>query len=63
MKDVYQALRWMSTMLFSCLISLWLGSLLDDFFHTSPIFLLMLLAYAITFGLYLLIRKAGKDHE
>lgn len=63
MKDVYQALRFMSLMLVSCLFFVWLGHLADGFFHTSPLFLLGLLAYAIGSNLYLLIKKAGDDHE
>lgn len=62
MKDVYQALRFMTMMLVSCLFFVWLGNWADGYLHTSPLFLLIFLAYAIVSNLYLLIKKAGDDH-
>lgn len=61
MKSAYQAMRVIFTMVLSCVICMWLGNLLDDVLHTSPLCLLILLAYAIISSIYLMIRKLGKD--
>lgn len=61
MKEAYKAMRMIFTMVFACVISVFAGGFLDDVFHTSPLFLLILLAYAIISSLYLMIRKLGND--
>ncbi|MEG0329966.1 MAG: AtpZ/AtpI family protein [Longicatena sp.] len=56
MKEFYKAIRFMATMAFSCVLSVFLGMWLDDVFHCSPILLLILLLYAICANLYLLMK-------
>lgn len=63
MKSASLAMRMIFTMVLTCVLCMWLGNLLDDVFDTSPLCLLILLAYAIISSLYLMIRKLGTDDE
>ena len=62
MKDYYKAVRFMMTMLLSCLLAVLIGMWLDEKLHTTPIILLLLLAYAIIANLYLLM-KGMSEHD
>lgn len=55
-------MRMMITMTLSCILAIVAGAWLDEWLHTSPWCLLVLLAYAIIASLYLMIRKLGDDH-
>lgn len=59
MKQAGMALRYIMTMVLSCVLALLLGLWLDDQLHTSPIFVLGLLLYAIGGSLYMMIKKLG----
>lgn len=63
MKEAYKAMRMMFTMVFACIIAVIVGNAFDEIFHTSPILLLVLLAYAIGSSLYLMIKRLGNDNE
>lgn len=64
MKEAYKAMRMIFTMVLACVISVFAGGFLDELFHSSPICLLILLAYAICSSLYLMVKKLGDDtHE
>lgn len=52
----------MMTMLLSCLLAVLLGIWLDGKLHTTPIILLLLLAYAIIANFYLLM-KGMSEHD
>ena len=62
MKEYYKAVRFMMTMLLSCLAAVLAGIWIDEKLHTMPIFLLLLLAYAIGSNFYLLL-KGMKEHD
>lgn len=47
-------------LLINLLFCLWLGWLLDSWFHTSPVFLIILTLYAVLGSFYLLLRKKKK---
>ncbi|MCI8540910.1 MAG: uracil phosphoribosyltransferase [Erysipelotrichaceae bacterium] len=59
MKQAGMALRFIMTMVLSCVLALLLGLWLDEQLHTSPIFVLGLLLYAIGGSLYMMIKKLG----
>ncbi len=59
MKQAGMALRYIMTMVLSCVLALLLGLWLDEQLHTSPIFVLGLLLYAIGGSLYMMIKKLG----
>lgn len=61
MKDVMKAMRFMTMLLFSCILCVLAGIWLDDQLHTTPIFLLVLLAYALGSNFYLLWKGMSKD--
>lgn len=63
MKEAYKAMRMMFTMVFACIIAVIVGNAFDEIFHTSPILLLVFLAYAIGSSLYLMIKRLGNDNE
>lgn len=63
MKEAYKAMRMMFTMVFACIIAVVAGNAFDQIFHTSPILLLVLLAYAIVSSLYLMVKRLGDDNE
>lgn len=63
MKQAYAAIRIVTTMVLACVIAVICGLVLDDHFHTSPLIVLSLLAYAVGSSLYMLIRKAGEHDE
>lgn len=63
MKDAYKAMRLMFTMVVACIIAVFVGNVFDEIFHTSPLFLLVLFAYAIVSSLYLMVKRLGDDHE
>lgn len=52
----------MMTMLLSCLLAVLIGMWLDEKLHTTPIILLLLLAYAIIANFYLLM-KGMSEHD
>lgn len=56
MKEYYKALRFMMTFLLSCALATIAGVWLDKKLHTTPIVLLLLLAYAIGANFYLLMK-------
>ena len=59
MKQAGMALRYIMTMVLSCVLALLLGLWLDEQLHTSPIFVLGLLLSAIGGSLYMMIKKLG----
>ena len=59
MKQAGIAFRYIMTMVLSCVLALLLGLWLDEQLHTSPIFVLGLLLYAIGGSLYMMIKKLG----
>lgn len=60
MKEYYRALRFGVLLLTSCLIAVISGVWLDEKLHCAPLFLLLLLAYAIIANFYLLVKGRGK---
>ena len=58
MKDVQKAIRFTMTLLISCILCVLAGVWLDEKLHSAPVFLLVLLAYAI---FYLLWKAVSKD--
>lgn len=56
-----KAMRFMMTLLISCILSVLAGIWLDGLMHSTPIFLLVLLAYAIGSNFYLLWKGMSKD--
>ena len=56
MKEYYKAVRFMMTLLLSCILAVLVGIWLDKKLHTMPIMLLVLLAYAIGANFYLLMK-------
>ena len=61
MKGYQQALRFTFRMAISCVLALGIGIYADDHLHTSPLFLIGLLVYAMIGNLYLLVKECGKD--
>lgn len=61
MKDVMKAMRFMMTLLLSCILCVIAGIWLDNKLHTTPIFLMVFLAYAIGSNFYLLWKGMSKD--
>ncbi|EOS62113.1 hypothetical protein C815_00125 [Firmicutes bacterium M10-2] len=49
-------------LLVNLLVCLWIGYLLDDWFNTRPIFLLILVLYALIGSFALLLIKGKKKH-
>lgn len=62
MKEYLKAIRFMTTMLLSCLVAVLVGLWLDEQLHTLPVCLLVLLAYAIIANFYLLL-KGLREHD
>lgn len=56
MKEYYKALRFMMTFLLGCILAVVLGVWLDKKLHTTPIVLLLFLAYVIGANFYLLMK-------
>lgn len=56
MKEYGKAIRFMTTMLLSCMLAVLAGLWIDDKLHTTPLFLFLLLAYAIGANFYLLLK-------
>ena len=63
MKEAYKVMRLIFTMVFACILAVFLGAKLDSILDTSPWCLLLFLAYAIISSIYLMIRKLGDEHE
>lgn len=63
MKDTAKAMRFMMTMTITCIIAVFVGNFFDEMFQTSPIILLIFLAYAIVSSLYMLVKGFGEPHE
>lgn len=61
MKDIQKAMRFTMTLFLSCILSVVAGIWLDEKLHTAPVFLLVLLAYAIGANFYLLWKAVSKD--
>ncbi|MCH4286723.1 MULTISPECIES: AtpZ/AtpI family protein [Bacillota] len=61
MKDVQKAIRFTMTLLISCILCVLAGVWLDEKLHSAPVFLLVLLAYAIGANFYLLWKAVSKD--
>lgn len=61
MKDVQKAIRFTMTLLISCILCVLAGVWLDEKLHSAPVFLLVLLAYAIGANFYLLWKAVIKD--
>lgn len=51
--------RFLSRMIIGLMISVLLGSWLDNQFHTSPLILILMVIYVIVGTLYLLVKEAG----
>lgn len=60
MKEYYKALRFMMLILLSSILAVCIGIWLDQKFHTTPIMILLLLAYAIGSSFYLLMKGWDK---
>lgn len=56
MKEYYRAVRFLMTLLLSCLLAVLAGVWVDEKLHTAPVFLLVLLAYALGTNFYLLLK-------
>ena len=61
MKDMQWALRWLAVFVVSCLAGVVIGLWLDQLLHTTPIFILLLVAYAIIGNFYKLWKEMSKD--
>lgn len=61
MKDYQKAIRFLSVMALSCVLAVFGGNFIDQFFHTTPLFLLILLFYAIGGNLYKLLKDTGDE--
>ena len=62
MKAYYKAIRFMMTLLLSCLLAVVIGYWVDEKFSSTPFMILLLLAYAIGANFYLYM-KGESDHE
>lgn len=56
MKEYNKALRFMMTLVLSCLVAVFIGFWIDKKLHTTPLFLLLFMFYAIGANLYLLMK-------
>lgn len=54
-------MRLMMTMALACVIAVFAGNALDEWLHTSPLFLLGFLTYAIASSFYMMIKGFGDD--
>lgn len=61
MNGYHQAMRFAFRLAFACIISVLLGIMLDKWLHTTPLFLIVLLAYATIGNLYLLVKECSED--
>lgn len=61
MKDFKKAVRFMTGMMISCVIAVFVGMWLDKLLHTEPWIFLLLLLYAIAGNLYLLMKGLNID--
>lgn len=61
MKEYYKAIRFVTLMLMSCLLAVLAGLWIDEQVHTTPLFLFILLAYAIGGNLYRLLKGSSED--
>ena len=55
------ALRWLAIFVMSCLAGVGIGLWLDQLLHTTPIFILLFVAYAIIGNFYKLWKEMSKD--
>lgn len=62
MKEYYKALRFMMMILLSSILAVCIGIWLDQKLHTTPIMIILLLAYAIGSSFYLLM-KGWDQHD
>ena len=62
MNAYYKAVRFIMTLLLSCLCAVVIGLWIDKRWHSTPFVMLLLLAYAIGANFYLLM-KGWSDHE
>lgn len=56
-------MRFIGRMIAGVSIAVLLGNYIDDYLHTTPIVMMVLLLYIIIGSLYKLIKDAGDDHE
>lgn len=56
-------MRFIGRMVAGVIIAVLLGNYIDEYLHTTPIVMLVLLLYVIIGSLYKLIKDAGDDHE
>lgn len=61
MKEYYKAIRFVTLMLMSCLLAVLAGLWIDEQIHTTPLFLFILLTYAIGGNLYRLLKGSSED--
>lgn len=52
-------MRYVVTMVLACVLAVFGGLALDDWLHSAPLFVLVLLAYAVGSSLYMMINKLG----
>lgn len=63
MKGYQKIIRLITGMAVSCIGAAFIGIWVDNRLHTTPIVLLLLLAYAIGGNLYLIVKALGDEHE
>ncbi|MDQ0360598.1 AtpZ/AtpI family protein [Breznakia pachnodae] len=56
-------MRFIGRMIAGVIIAVLLGNYIDEYLHTTPIVMMVLLLYVIIGSLYKLIKDAGDDHE
>ena len=56
-------MRFIGRMIAGVIIAVLLGNYIDEYLHTTPIVMMVLLLYEIIGSLYKLIKDAGDDHE
>ncbi|MEF9919737.1 MAG: AtpZ/AtpI family protein [Erysipelotrichaceae bacterium] len=61
MREYQKAIKVISTMALTCILAVFIGHFIDQKLHTTPFFLLALLAYAIGGNLYRLFKDNGED--
>lgn len=61
MKEGSRVMRLSATMALACVLAVFAGNAIDEWLHTSPLFLLGFLTYAIASSLYMMIKSLGNE--
>ena len=54
-------MRLSATKALACVLAVFAGNAIDEWLHTSPLFLLGFLTYAIASSLYMMIKSLGNE--